>query len=406
MVRPPHLPKGGISQLWCALGLSSLGVLNMFRGDSKCQCRALWTPGGHLAVPDFVGRTSYGSWCLVVPNDRRAASPGAHTLHLLLGAVCAQAGALATWRCRQTAVLISAGVHAWDMQCRWGSCKARTRLPTDLEVACPHSVRAQVAPGARVLDQRCGGGADGRAGLAGAGHCRSLNSCACPCGCGPPSGPLLSVCQRSSACSVFNTPQRTCTAGTGRHAGLQSCQKARSARLARAHCWQREAQMLCWTCTLGIQIFLPLTVLGIGVGDRPALPHRARVASDQHCILCCASRPLCRAHATHSHGRHGLRSASVSMRPRARSAADQPPGQAARLLRQWPAAAAGAGLPLRPADAVQPGAGLAALLAALCVRVLLHLLGHVAAHQVLPGARAPWNGIHGGGNHNAANAVA
>ncbi len=28
--------------------------------------------------------------------------------------------------------------------------------------------------------------------------------------------------------------------------------------------------MLCWTCTLGIQIFLPLTVLGIGVGDRPA----------------------------------------------------------------------------------------------------------------------------------------
>ena len=29
-------------------------------------------------------------------------------------------------------------------------------------------------------------------------------------------------------------------------------------------------QMLCWTCTLGIQIFLPLTVLGIGVGKTPA----------------------------------------------------------------------------------------------------------------------------------------
>lgn len=28
-------------------------------------------------------------------------------------------------------------------------------------------------------------------------------------------------------------------------------------------------QMLCWTCTLGIQIFLPLTVLGIGVCAHP-----------------------------------------------------------------------------------------------------------------------------------------
>ncbi len=46
-------------------------------------------PDGHVAVPDFVGRTTCRSWCLVVPTGRRAASPEAHTLHLLPGAVCA-----------------------------------------------------------------------------------------------------------------------------------------------------------------------------------------------------------------------------------------------------------------------------------------------------------------------------
>jgi len=49
MVRPPHLPKGGISQLWCALGPSSLNMLNVLRGDSKRQCERFgtrWSRGG------------------------------------------------------------------------------------------------------------------------------------------------------------------------------------------------------------------------------------------------------------------------------------------------------------------------------------------------------------------------
>jgi hypothetical protein len=138
--------------------------------------------------------------------------------------------------------------------------------------------------------------------------------------------------------------RRSCSAGIGRYARPRPCLNARSARLARAHCWQWAAQMLCWTCTLGIQIFLPLTVLGIGVGDRPSLPRHARPPVIN--TLTPPSLPSAGHMRAAAMIATNSRSAALSVRARARSAADQPPGRAARVWRQRAAAAAGAGLSL------------------------------------------------------------
>ena len=50
-------------------------------------------------------------------------------------------------------------------------------------------------------------------------------------------------------------------------------------------CCIRAVQMLCWTCTLGIQIFLPLTVLGIGVRAHPLRLQHSLATTRQLCLL-------------------------------------------------------------------------------------------------------------------------